>query len=67
MTKRPNQGKKKHGNYQGDKTKTGIAELKGKYFKVADPDAYNNTIKAIIEYVQTVEELIIMLLCTQAQ
>ena len=46
--KHPNQGRKKHGNYQVDKTKISIDELKGNYFKVANPDAYNKTIKAVM-------------------
>ena len=46
--------RKKLGWQQGSNQKSQRNEnLKGSYFKVGDPDGYNKTLKAIIEYVQT--------------
>ena len=62
--------KRKQGGNMGDKKYTGKEELRGNYFKVADPDAYNKTVKAIIEYVQTTypsSEAICQLLETQEE
>ena len=52
--KRPNRHtKNKQGNNNhGDNKLIGKPELRGHYFKVANPDAFNKTMKAIIEFVQ---------------
>ena len=53
--KHPNRhAKNKQGNNNhGDNKLIGKSELRGHYFKVANPDAFNKTMKAIIEFVQT--------------